>query len=178
MTEDLLDDYRRASDWTLSLVKGSTDQLEAPTPCDDWDVRALMNHMIQTQQFFVRRAKGEDVAFSPEPQELVGDDPVAAFERARDDTLQTFGQEGMVEQSGPAVGIAFADTLVHSWDLARATGQDDTMPDGLAQDAYETIHGRFTDDQRAGVFKPEVRVDADASPQDRLLAYTGRDPAG
>jgi hypothetical protein len=39
------------------------------------------------------------------------------------------------------------------------------------------IHGRFTDDQRKGVFKPEVVVDPDASAQDKLLAYTGRDPS-
>src|SRR5256885_1310344 len=58
----------------------------------------------------------------------------------------------------------------------RATGQDDTMPDGLAQAAYDVIHGRFTDDQRKGVFKPEVPVGGDATPQQRLLAYTGRSP--
>ena len=40
------------------------------------------------------------------------------------------------------------------------------------------IHGRFTDEQRKGVFKPEVAVAADASAQDKLLAYTGRDPRG
>jgi len=51
------------------------------------------------------------------------------------------------------------------------------MPDGLAEAAYAAIHGKFTDDQRAGTFGPEVPVPDDASAQDRLLAYTGRDPA-
>jgi hypothetical protein len=51
------------------------------------------------------------------------------------------------------------------------------MPDGLAEAAYGLIHGKFTDEQRKGLFKPEVKVPDDASPQDRLLAYTGRDPA-
>ena len=50
------------------------------------------------------------------------------------------------------------------------------MPPELAAAAYEMIHGRFTDEQRKGVFKPEVPVPADASPQARLLAYTGRQP--
>ena len=76
------------------------------------------------------------------------------------------------------MGIAFSDQLLHGWDLAKATGQDTTMPDGLAEAAYEMIHGRFTDDQRKGVFKPEVTVADDASAQDKLLAYTGRDPKG
>jgi hypothetical protein len=51
------------------------------------------------------------------------------------------------------------------------------MPDGLPQAAYESIHGRFTDEQRKGVFAPEIPVGADATPQQRLLAYTGRDPS-
>ena len=48
--------------------------------------------------------------------------------------------------------------------------------DGLAAAAYEMVHGKFTDEQRKGIFKPEVPISDDASPQDRLLAYTGRDP--
>jgi len=51
------------------------------------------------------------------------------------------------------------------------------MPDGLPEAAYALIHGRFTDDQRKGVFKPEIAVAPEASSQDRLLAYTGRDPS-
>ena len=50
------------------------------------------------------------------------------------------------------------------------------MPDGLPDAAYSLIHGRFTDEQRKGVFKPEIPVGSDASAQERLLAYTGRDP--
>ena len=67
---------------------------------------------------------------------------------------------------------------MHGWDLARATGQDTTMPDGLAEAAFGMIHGRFTDDQRKGVFKPEVEIPAGSSAQDKLLAYTGRHPFG
>lgn len=51
------------------------------------------------------------------------------------------------------LGVAFSNQLLHSWDLAKATGQDATMPDGLPDAAYDTIHGRFTDEQRVGVFK-------------------------
>ena len=79
--------------------------------------------------------------------------------------------------AGPLLGIVFSDQLLHGWDLAKATGQDATMPAGLARASYDFIHGRFTDAQRTGVFKPEVTVGNDASAQDKLLAYTGRDPA-
>ena len=50
------------------------------------------------------------------------------------------------------------------------------MPDGLAEAAHQMIHGRFTDDQRNGVFKAEITVARDVSAQDKLLAYTGRHP--
>jgi hypothetical protein len=51
------------------------------------------------------------------------------------------------------------------------------MPEGLPEAVFDMIHGRFTADQRKGVFKPEVKVASDASAQDKLLAYTGRDPS-
>ncbi len=72
MTTDLLDLYRSASDWTLDKVTGAADKLDAKTPCDDWDVRQLMNHMLETQQYFVGSAKGEDA--SP-PVADTADDP-------------------------------------------------------------------------------------------------------
>jgi len=178
MTDETLDRYRRASDWTVEKVEGAVDQLDRPTLNKGWDVRTLLNHMLQTQQYFVRSARGEDA--SPpmgEPPALVGDDPVATFRDARDETIETYSAEGVIEKTGPALGIAFSDTLLHGWDLARSTGQDATMPDGLAQAAYDTVYGRFTEEQRKGVFKPEIPVGSDASPQERLLAYTGRQPA-
>jgi uncharacterized protein (TIGR03086 family) len=177
MTGDPLDRYQRASEWTLSTVSGSVDKLDAATPCDEWDVRTLMNHMLETQQYFVARARGEDASPpSPQPPDLVGDDPVAALHRVRDDTLEVFAQDGVIERTGPSLGIAFSETLLHGWDLARATGQDSTMPQGLAEAAYEMIYGRFTEEQRKGVFQPEIPARLTASPQEKLLAYTGRDP--
>ena len=137
-----------------------------------------MNHMLDTQHYFVGSAKGEQVsAPSSPPPDLLGDDPVADFEQACDETLRTFGEDGVIEKTGPSIGIAFSDLLLHTWDLATATGQDATMPDGLPAAAYEVVHGKFTEEQRTGIFKPEVASDAGASAQDKLLAYTGRNPA-
>ena len=177
MTDDVMQQYRQASEWTLSKVKGAADQLDQPTGCEPWDVRTLLNHMLDTQQYFVRSARGEEASMpAPDPPELMGDDPVAAYASAREETIETFGQEGVIEKTGPSLGIAFSDTLIHGWDVARATGQDTTMPEGLAQAAYDTIHGRFTDEQRKGMFDPEIPVGPDASPQEKLLAYVGREP--
>ncbi len=174
---DLLDHYERTSEWTLSTVNGATQQLDARTPCDGWDVRTLMNHMLHSQQYFASSARGEDAQLTPEPPELLSDDPARDFEHAQSDVRSVFGEDGVVERTGPMLGIAFSDLLLHGWDLAKATGQDTQMPDGLPEAAYQMIHGRFTEEQRKGVFKPEIPVADDASPQDKLLAYTGRDPA-
>ena len=180
MKMDLLDLYGRASEWTLSKVAGATEKLDAhDTRATSGTCARLMNHMLDTQHYFVGAARGEDVSPpSPNPPELLGDDPVADFDRARGEMLSTFGEPGVIEKTGPSLGIAFSDQLLHGWDLAKATGQDATMPNGLPEAAYEMIHGRFTDDQRKGMFKPEVAVAPDAPAQDKLLAYTGRNPSG
>jgi uncharacterized protein (TIGR03086 family) len=177
MTPDLLDLYDRASSWATEKVSGATEKLDADTPCDDWDVRTLLNHVLETQRYFLSSARGEEASPpSPQPPAALSDDPVADFEAVRRDMLATYAEPGAVEKGGPALGVAFSDLLVHGWDIARATSQDEAMPDGLAAAAYETVHGKFTDEQRKGIFKPEVPIGDDASPQDRLLAYTGRDP--
>ena len=178
METDLLDLYDRASAWTLGKIKRAQTELDSPTGCDGWDVRVLLNHMLETKRYFIGAARGEDVSPpSPTPPKILGDDPTADFQQARVDTLATFSQPGVIEKTGPSLGIAVSDTLLHGWDLASATGQDTTMPDGLPEAAYELIHGKFTEEQRQGVFKPEVDVADDASAQDRLLAYSGRDPS-
>ncbi len=175
---DLLDLYARSSAWTTSKVAGATSKLDARTPCDKWDVRTLLNHMLDTQHFFLGAARGEDVSPpAPSPPELLGDYPRADFERCRNDVLSTYGAPGVIEKTGPSLGIAFSDLLLHGWDLATATGQDATMPEGLPDSALQMIHGRFTDEQRKGVFKPAIKLPADASAQEKLLAYTGRKPS-
>jgi len=174
---DLLDLYERVSSWTLATVRGAVGQMDRPTPCDQWDVRALLDHMLDTQRYFIGAARGEDVSLpAPTPPSLAGEDPVGAFERGRAELLRAFGEPGVIDKTGPALGIAFADQLLHGWDLAKATGQDATMPEGLADAAYQMIHGRFTDEQRVGVFKPAVATPPHATRQEQLLAYTGRDP--
>jgi uncharacterized protein (TIGR03086 family) len=133
--------------------------------------------MLETQRYFVSSARGQDASPpSPTPPALISDDPAADFRQVRTELMDAFGEDGVIEKTGPALGIAFADQLLHGWDVARASGQDATMPEGLADPAYEHIHGRFSDDQRKGVFGPEIQLDGDVSAQDRLLAYTGRDP--
>jgi uncharacterized protein (TIGR03086 family) len=177
MDLDLLDLYEHASEWAGTKVRGAVSDLDAPTTCDGWTVRTLMNHMLDTQLYFVGSARGDDVTLSQEPPDRMGQDPPAEFDRARAETLRTFGAPGVIERTGPALGIAFSDLLLHGWDLAVSTRQDATMPEGLPEAAYAMIHGRFTDDEREGVIKPEVAISSHSSTQAKLLAYTGRNPS-
>jgi uncharacterized protein (TIGR03086 family) len=141
-------------------------------------MRDLLNHMLDTQRYFVSAARGEDASPpGPNPSDTLTDDPAADLSQAQSEVISTFSGEGVVDKTGPALGIAFADQLIHGWDVARATGQDATMPDGLAQAAYDVIYGKFDEEQRKAFFKPAVPVADDGTPQQRLLAYTGRDPA-
>lgn len=178
MGPDLLDLYDRGSAWAVETISGVTDKLDAATPCDEWNVRSLLNHMLDTQHYFLGAALGENRSPpSPVPPELLSDDPVADFRKVRADMLAAYSKSGVVEKTGASLGIAFSDLLLHAWDLARATGQDATMPAGLAEADYGIIYGVFTDEQRKGILKPEVPVGEDVSAQDRLLAYSGRDPS-
>jgi uncharacterized protein (TIGR03086 family) len=174
---DLLDQFDRGTQWTGSKIAAASDKLDDTTPCEAWDVRTLINHMIDTQHFFTAKARGEDAPFpTATPPALIGDDPVATYEETRQETLRAHREPGVLDKTGPMLGIALCDQLIHGWDLATATGQDATMPEDLAEAAFATIDGRLTDEQRGDSFKAAVDIPDDASVQDRLLAYTGRQP--
>ena len=177
MSTDLLEQYGRASGWAGTKVAIAAQKLNAPTPCDDWDVKTLLSHMLETQRYFAGAARGEHVSPpSPTPSVVLDADPVAQFEQTRTDVLQTFGEPGVIDKTGPSLGVAMSDQLLHGWDLAKATEQDATMPDGLAEATLAMIHGIFTAEERKGILKPEQHVADDASWQDKLLAYSGRQP--
>lgn len=174
---DLLDLYSRGSDWTASKIPAAADQLDGKTPCDDWTVRNLLDHLIDTQEYFAATARGEDATLpDPSPPPRIGNDPVGAFDEIRKEALRAHQQPGVLKKTGPGLGIAFTDLLVHGWDLAHATGQDATIPDDLAAAAFQMVDGRMPPDKRGDAFKPEVEVVGDAPAQDKLLAYTGRTP--
>ena len=94
MDFDLLDLYGQASEWAGTKVDGAASDLDTPTTCDGWTVRTLMNHMLETQRYFVGSARGDDVTLSQEPPELLSPYPSVDFARARTETLRTFGVPG------------------------------------------------------------------------------------
>jgi uncharacterized protein (TIGR03086 family) len=173
---DLFDLFDRGSAWTREKIAGAQGSLDAPTCCEDWDVRAVVNHLLFVQGRFQARARGEQVGPpAGPPPDLVGDDPAAQFETARQATLAAY-REPAASEFGGTLGIAFVDTIVHGTDIAKATGQDATIPSDLAEAAFGFINGRLSDDSRGSAFKPAVAFADDAPAQDKLLAYLGRHP--
>jgi uncharacterized protein (TIGR03086 family) len=176
MTMDPMDLFDRGSAWTKTKIAGAKGKLDAATPCEEWNVRALINHVLSGHEIFQGAAKGQPVA-PPEgdPPDVMADDPVAQYEDARQATITAYREPGAIEKAGSTLGIAFVDNLVHGHDLAKATGQDTTMPPDLAEAAFGMISGRL-DAGRGTFFKPAVDVSDGASTQDKLLAYMGRKP--
>lgn len=174
---DVLDLYDRGTAWCATKFPETSTPLDAPTPCEEWDVRALMNHMFDAQTYFIARARGEEVTpTSGMPPDILGDAPRSQYVAQRDEAMSVFSEPGVVDQSGVLIGIGFVDQLIHGWDLAVATKQKADMPDDLAQVAFSLVDGRLTDEQRKTAFKPAVAVPDDARAQDRLLGYSGRRP--
>ena len=188
---DLLALYDDATEWTADRVAGAADHLDAPTPCTEWDVRRLIDHLLAGQAMFAAGPTGGTIAPPTEPPPaLVGADPAAQYEQARKATLDAYARPGVLQttmtgftgevSATEVLGIAFCDQLVHGWDLARATGQDTTMPDGLADVAWMMLDGHIPEEARTPGqnFGPIVAVPADATAQAKLLGYCGRTPDG
>jgi uncharacterized protein (TIGR03086 family) len=183
---DLLDALSQTFDHASTVVGGvRPSQLDAPTPCLEWDVRALLSHMMGVVVDMGRGASGGELL--PDMNAFRLDDDLGAqFRSEADRTLAAWtarGLEGEVNiGAGPmpaqlAVSINLVDTTTHAWDVARATGQDDTLPDALAVTVLEAGKGFLNDDVRtfAGI-DPALPIAADANPLDELVAFMGRQP--
>ena len=105
MRSDSLDLYRRASEWCGKKVAGVT-ALDMPTPCEEWDLGDLLNHVLDTQHYFAGAARGEDVSPpAPIPPPLLTDEPATDFAAARSDVIRAYEPDGVIDKTWPALGI-------------------------------------------------------------------------
>jgi uncharacterized protein (TIGR03086 family) len=181
---DIADRFRRLSDHFEALVAGvPADRWSSQSPCDDWDARGVVRHVVELHGMML---KSIGRALSPAPS--VDDDPLAAVRAARADLAAVLedpavadteyeGFFGRTKVSATVDDFLGMDLVVHAWDLARATGQDDTMdPDEVARLSRQ-VEGMGDMLRTPGVCGPAVSVGDDAPAQDKLLATLGRDPA-
>lgn len=157
------------------------EQYGDPTPCSDWTVHELLEHMIGAVA-----ALGAGAAGRQPEQFALGSDPAEQFQAAVASAMVAWRTPGVLDRvvdAGPGsmpgralAGINLLDTATHTWDLATATGQPSALPDDVARAALEASVATITPELRPGRFAPEVAVPADASPTDKLVAYLGRTP--
>jgi uncharacterized protein (TIGR03086 family) len=162
---------------TEGLIEGiRPDQLHAPTPCDDFDVTALVAHLLGYAARFADQANGVTPVTDAEAVE-VGSDPAAAYREVADRLVG--GYSGTPGEEAPPLGIVLMETMTHGWDLAAATGQSVSYPDTAIASVHALGQQMMSPDYR-GDDKPfglEVDVPDTAPPLERLVGFMGRDPA-
>jgi uncharacterized protein (TIGR03086 family) len=183
--------YRRRADTFEATVAAVADgDWSRPSPCAEWDARDVVRHVVDMHGVMLRPYDR-----TPAPAPTVDDDPLAAFRAARAEveailadpglaTRQTESPAGTMPGVDMVDGVASADLVLHRWDLARATGQDDTIDPAELERMWPGLQ-EIPDVMRVPgafgpgvvVFGPEVEVPADAPLQDRALGLVGRDPA-
>jgi uncharacterized protein (TIGR03086 family) len=175
-------DFDRTTEAFERLIAGiRPDQWDDPTPCSQWNVRRLVNHVVGGTLMFISVVTG-----APPPDrslDHLGDDPAATFRacvsRLRaalaDDEAYAATYTGPL---GPGTGAQMLDLrvhemVVHGWDLARATGQAMAIDD-IAERSLATLRAVPIPRGEGRPFEPEREVLADAPAADRLAAYLGR----
>lgn len=186
---DLVDLYRRSqAEFTDRVRRIRPSQWSAPTPCGDWDVRALVNHVVGEELWAVPLFGGATIAEVGDrfDGDLLGDDPVQVADEAADAAAATVAEDGAL---GRTVHLSFGDTpateylrqlladhLVHAWDLAVAIGADPRLDPEAVASCASWFSRREELYRRAGAIGPRVPV-PDGDAQDQLIGAFGRDPA-
>ena len=170
----------RAASYAAAMAERvAAEQLDHATPCSEWTVAQLLEHMVGGTSYLLgalgvdRRPAGTD---APAYREAVGRcvdalrEPGALERRC----VSPAGFEWSVAE---ATAGTFMDQLVHTWDLAVATGHDSKLDAELTEACVEMLLPQMPDiGRQAGIVGPEVVVPADAPAQDRLLGAMGRRP--
>ncbi|WBB70182.1 TIGR03086 family metal-binding protein [Micromonospora sp. WMMD812] len=186
---DLLETYRRSlAEFIDRVDQVGPGQWSEPTPCPDWDVRTLVNHVVGEIRWSVPLLAGRTIAQVGDRFEgdQLGADPA---ETARDSAAQAEiaatrpgALDRTVHLSGGDTPAAeylhqlIAEHLVHGWDLAVAIGADPRFDADAVRECARWFAGRAEDYRRGQLTEPPVDQPADADEQDRLIAAFGRDP--
>jgi uncharacterized protein (TIGR03086 family) len=182
---DPIERIEHATSFASQKVKGVTPaDLSKPTPCSEFDVRALLNHLIGGLEMLTTAAKGSKADMPGGDQ--FGSDPAGAYDQRRIALITAIRHEGALDRnwempfgtmSGAMMaGIAFMEHLTHGWDVANATGQDTTLPADLVSECMELVTPMDAMLRMPGVCGPAVSVSDNASPQDKFIAFMGRHP--
>lgn len=169
-----------AAGFTARADSIAPEQWSDPTPCPDWTVRGLVAHVIGTQCRVMTRIDDTASGDVDESGDLLAQWHVASraiAEALGDDTGASTMVGGMFgEQSFESlVGrLVCTDLLVHTWDLARATGQDERLDPGAVSSAEGFLTSVDDAIRRPGGFAPKITPSPQADAQTRFLNFCGR----
>ena len=179
--------HAQALDATGRIVAGiPPDRWHAGTPCQGWDVRALLNHVVSGNWWAAELASGASIegVGSRLDGDLLGSDPAGAYAASAASAADVFRRPGALDAPcavsyGPVPGSVYAghrfiDVLVHGWDLAAATGQDTALDPDLMAACGEILEPQLAGFREAGAIGPPLPVPPGASDQARFLASLGR----
>ena len=164
-------------------------QFDGPTPCTEWDVRTLLNHLIVwTSYSLAARAEGGSVGQELIDRDFAADPGFAADYRAQLDRALTAWSDpatwdrsldvmGSPTPSADVAALNIAEMVLHGWDLAAATGQAYTVSEPAAAAALRAVEANAELFRQYKGFAEPVEVPPTASTLDRVLALSGRDPA-
>lgn len=188
-TPDLIPMFATVLDHTAKVVSAvEPSQRSLPTPCTEWQVEQLLDHMVGTLRAAVAIAEGSTPQYDPtNPPPVIGDHPVAVFGAAADAALATYRQPGLLakEIDSPAgrlpasqfLHFPMMDMWVHSWDLAKATGQTVDFDDAITGYMLGFCQQAFGQQRPPEhVIGPAVVVPESAPLIDQLVGFTGRQP--
>jgi uncharacterized protein (TIGR03086 family) len=187
---DLVDVYRQSLTEFIDRVhQVRPEQWPDATPCQGWDVRALVNHLVSQDRWTVDLLAGATIGQVGDrfDGDLLATDPIGMVSEAAKKAEEAIAEPGALDRTvhlsfgeTPAeeyVRQLLADHLIHSWDLAAAIGIDRRLDPELVRICAEWFAGRAEMYRHAGVIGPTVDLPEPVGEQDRLLALFGRDPA-
>lgn len=164
----------RPTDWTR------------PTPCDAWDVRALVNHVVGANRRYTMLLHGATAAEvdATRSADHLGDDAIAAFRATAAELIDAFGHEGALTRTAhhPAgdrtgaelLDMRVLDVTVHAWDLAGAIDADERLEPALVNFVLACAPGRIAGSRPGSFTTPATELPSGTRTQARLLHLVGR----
>lgn len=163
------------------------DQWNLPTPCAEWDVATLVDHLVDEHLWVPPLLDGHDVAAAggivESAKRTIGTDPAAAWDSASLGSQRSFGEPGALDREvalsrGPTpvtdyITEMIADLTIHGWDLGRAIGVREPLPGELVQFVFPLAE-RYSGAEP--YFAPAVEPPEGATDEERLIALSGRRP--
>jgi uncharacterized protein (TIGR03086 family) len=183
--ETIAERYRRvASRFTARTREVAEGAWDNPAPCEGWVARDVVRHLVEWMPAFLSSAGGPKLPVGPP----VDHDPAGAWATLNDGiqallddpvacaTTISHPRAGTHRLDDAIATFFLGDVAVHTWDLARATGLDETLDPDVVHEMLVEMEPLDDMLRASGQYGPKVDVPDDADEQTRLIAFTGRQP--